>query len=278
MQFLKAHGTGNDFVVLPDVDGELQLTDQLVQRLCDRHFGIGADGILRVVRGAAAGEEVLGDCEFFMDYRNADGSKAQMCGNGARVFAQYLRDAGLFNGDTVEFATRGGVRSAVFTSDGDVTIDMGTATIGQEDSVIVSVADRSWGGTPVHLPNPHAVCFVADLNEAGSLAEAPGLEPAAAFPEGANVEFVVIHGPEHVAMRVHERGSGATLSCGTGACAVGVVHAARTQIPAEPSTIRVDVPGGTVWVGVRPDGTVTLTGPTEFVASGEVDARWLMTI
>lgn len=278
MQFLKAHGTGNDFIVLPDLAGELHLTDQVVARLCDRHFGIGADGILRVVRTAAAGEEVPGDCEFFMDYRNADGSKAQMCGNGARVFAQYLADTGLVATDTVEFATRGGVRTATFNANGEVTIDMGVATIGRSDSVAVSVDQRSWLATPVHVPNPHAVCFVDDLSQAGTLATAPTVEPAGAFPAGVNVEFVVTHAPDHVGMRVYERGSGATLSCGTGACAVGVVHAARTVATGESSTIRVDVPGGTVWVEVRPDGTVTLTGPTEFVASGEVDRRWLTRI
>lgn len=271
MEFGKGHGTGNDFVILSDPDGELELTPQLVARLCDRHFGIGADGVLRVVRTAAAGEDVPDSegCEFFMDYRNADGSLAQMCGNGARVFAAQLWRTGLVPEGELRFATRGGSRTAA--RDGDlISIDMGPAVLGASGSVRVRADGRTWPATPVHVPNPHAVVLVDDLDAPGPLLDAPALQPPSAYPDGANVEFVVVRGPGHIAMRVHERGVGETLSCGTGACAAAVAHSGGA-----PGTVRVDVPGGTVRVDIRPDATVTLTGPVRFVASGHLEAQWL---
>ncbi len=276
MDFRKAHGTGNDFVLLPDLAGRLELSEELVRRLCDRRFGIGGDGVLRVVATPLAGEEIpdSGGCEYFMDYRNADGSTAQMCGNGARVFAQYLWDSGAAPLGPVRFATRGGARTAVPVHGGDVRVEMGRAVLGLAGAVTATAAGRSWPAMPVHVPNPHAVVFVDDLADAGPLVEAPDLHPAGAYPQGANVEFVVVHGAAHIAMRVHERGSGETLSCGTGACAAAVAHAAR-QGSAHDAEIRVDVPGGALRVTVRSDGTVTLTGPVATVAEGRVDPGWL---
>ena len=274
MQFRKAHGTGNDFVVLPDEQGRLHLSDTAVARLCDRRFGLGADGVLRVVPTAVAGEDVPDSegCQWFMDYRNADGSAAQMCGNGARVFVQYLWDAGLAPLGEVRFATRGGARTATPTSDGDICIDMGPAAVGAHDSVGVSAAGNAWTATPVHVPNPHAVAFVEDLADAGALLEMPDLDPA--YPQGSNVEFVVVRGQDHIAMRVYERGVGETLSCGTGACAAAVAYL-RTRRGGEAADVRVDVPGGTLAVGVRSDSSVTLTGPTQTVAEGRIDPSWL---
>lgn len=272
--FVKGHGTANDFVLIPDHDGARDLTPAQVRWLCDRHRGIGADGVLRVVRT----EHVEGYsdwstiAEWFMDYRNADGSVAEMCGNGARVFVRYLVATGLVESREVTFGTRGGLRTAVQNSDLSITVDMGSASrISAADGARVEVGHRSWPVTGVQVPNPHAVVVVDDLAEAGDLLTVPGIVPASAYPDGANVEFVVPLGPRHVQMRVHERGVGETLSCGTGACAVA--WAARRllepQVPGE-TTYRVDVPGGTVEVTETEGGSLLLTGPADLVARGRV--------
>jgi len=276
VEFLKAHGTGNDFVVLPDLAGELELGAGLVAALCDRRFGIGADGVLRVVRTDACAESVPDSegCTYFMDYRNADGSVAQMCGNGARVFAQYLWDAGWAPAGAVRFATRGGARLATLRNDGQVRVEMGLAQIGPTAMVNVPAAGRDWPATAVHVPNPHAVVFVSQLAEAGSLLAAPIVTPAEAFPEGANVEFVVVRAAGQLAMRVHERGVGETLSCGTGACAAAVAYLAGGTSDSA-AVVQVDVPGGTLSVEVHSDLTVSLTGPVVTVAAGRIAADWL---
>ena len=274
LPFIKGHGTGNDFVILPDVEGRLDLTEPQVQWLCDRHVGIGANGILRVVRTEHVPEfaEWASLAEYFMDYRNADGSIAEMCGNGARVFARYLHASGLVTDPEVVIGTRGGLRSTVLNPDGSITIDMGVAS--SPDSMagaVVDVGDRQWEATAVVAPNPHAVLFVDDLDQAGDLLSAPPITPPSAFPEGANVEFVHVVGPRHVEMRVHERGVGETLSCGTGACAVA--WAARRQVEPEvtgETTYRVDVPGGTLAVTETESGVLLMTGPAELVARGTV--------
>ncbi|KOG91423.1 diaminopimelate epimerase, partial [Streptomyces varsoviensis] len=221
--FLKGHGTENDFVILPDPDGRLELSPAAVARLCDRRAGIGGDGVLRVVRSVAHPEArpMADDAEWFMDYRNSDGSVAEMCGNGVRVFARYLQRAGLVGEGDLAVATRAGVRRVhIAKSDaegefGDVTVGMGAARL-PAGEVTVAVGDLRWPARNVNMGNPHAISFVGDLAEAGDLLTAPAVSPAAAYPDGANVEFVVDRGPRHVAMRVHERGSGETRSCGTG--------------------------------------------------------------
>lgn len=272
--FVKGHGTGNDFVILPDVDGRRDPSPEQVRFLCDRHRGIGADGILRVVRtehmdGFADWSDLA---EYFMDYRNADGSVAEMCGNGARVFARYLHATGLVTDAEVVIGTRGGLRTTILNPDGSITVDMGGASSPETMSgVTVSVEDRQWPALAVLAPNPHAVLFVDSVDEAGDLRTAPSLAPATAYPEGANVEFVRVVGPRHVQMRVHERGVGETLSCGTGACAV----AWATRRREEPglsgdTTYRVDVLGGTVEVTETAAGSLLLTGPAELVARGTV--------
>jgi diaminopimelate epimerase len=280
VRWLKGHGTENDFVLLPDPDGSAHLPDALVAALCDRRAGIGADGVLRVVRTAAepAAAAWAGDAEWFMDYRNADGSAAEMCGNGARVFGRYLIDAGLAKPGRFPVATRGGVRMLDVPVAGDVSVDMGPARLPEElSSLTVEAGARSWAGVGVFLPNPHAVAFVDDLADAGPLLEAPTVTPAGSFPEGVNVEFVVARGERHVAMRVHERGVGETRSCGTGACAV-MVAAARRAGDAAPTAWTVDVPGGRLTVAERADGEVVLTGPAVLVAEGELRPEWLAAV
>jgi len=281
--FLKGHGTGNDFVLLPDPDGSLALTDAQVRAITDRRFGIGGDGVLRAVptRCAAADEPGLAayadTAEWFMDYRNADGSKAEMCGNGARVFARHLVDSGAVAGPSFDLATRGGLRRVTVHDGGDVTVDMGVPEPMRARLMPqVRVGDRAWPATAMHLPNPHAVVFLESEAELAGLdlSAAPEVHAGPEFADGVNVEFAVRRGDHHVGMRVHERGVGETLSCGTGACAVMVAAAARDG--AEPVTsYAVDVPGGALTVSRTEDGHVHLTGPAVVVASGELDAGWL---
>jgi diaminopimelate epimerase len=272
LPFVKGHGTGNDFVVIPDVDGRLELTPEQVRWLCDRHLGIGANGVLRVVRTEHMAEfaEFAPVAEFFMDYRNADGSLAEMCGNGARVFVRYLDATGLVTDNDVVIATRGGLRSTTINPDRTITIDMGMATSPKDQATpLVTVGGRTWSATGVLVPNPHAVVFVDSLADAGELRTAPEVAPSDVFPDGVNVEFVVDRGPTHVAMRVHERGVGETLSCGTGACAVAWAARRRDggQVAGE-AVWRVDVPGGTVHVAETATGRLLLTGPADLVARG----------
>ncbi|MFB7665597.1 diaminopimelate epimerase [Kitasatospora sp. NPDC056138] len=287
LPFLKGHGTQNDFVIIPDPDGLLDLGPAVVARLCDRRAGIGGDGLLRVVR-SAADPDAAGQAdraEWFMDYRNSDGSIAEMCGNGVRVFARYLVHAGLAGPGRLAVATRAGVRQVVIAEDaadgtpGDVTVDMGRVLLPGPDGIEVAVGSRSWPALNVNMGNPHAVAFVADLDQAGDLLAAPRTTPEGAYPEGVNVEFVVDRGPRHVAMRVHERGSGETRSCGTGACAVAVATARRDGLdPAltgEAVTYTVDVLGGRLVITEHPDGRVEKTGPAEIVATGTIDPAWL---
>jgi len=285
--FVKGHGTGNDFVVLPDPTGALELTPSVVAALCDRRTGIGADGVLRVVPTvlvppmqlrAAADDAGIRDVEWFMDYRNADGTLAEMCGNGVRVFVAYLVAAGLVSAPGgLRVATRAGVRDVVVHDDGAVTVRMGPATFPGPERVEVQVRDGAptwWPAVAVDVGNPHAVVFVDDLADPGPLRTAPTVRPLQAFPDGVNVEFARIVGPGHAAMRVHERGVGETQSCGTGACAV--FAAARQRVgPDSPTTWTIDVPGGRLVVAAADDGELELTGPAVLVASGTVDASWL---
>jgi GTP-binding protein HflX len=248
VRVLKGHGTGNDFVLLPDLDGAIDLTDDMVQALCDRRLGIGGDGILRIVRSAAYDDPEATGAEFFMDYRNADGSLAQMCGNGIRVFARFLVEEGLADPQGVEIATRGGVRHVRRLASGEYAVGMGPAT-GMDAIASVMVGNRSYPATGVHVPNPHAVVFVTSVSAAGPLDRAPEVSPEHLFPDGVNVEFVEQIAPGHLRMRVHERGVGETLSCGTGACAVAWV--VRQRGGDLPESIRIDVPGGTLHVQER---------------------------
>ena len=271
LPFVKGHGSGNDFVIVRDLDNRVDLTPERVRFLCDRRRGIGADGVLRVVRTESVPELTAsaGAAEFFMDYRNADGSLAEMCGNGARVFIRYLDAVGLVTDAEVTFATRGGLHTATINADLTVTIDMGhAAPLAAEAHPRVQVGAHDWPAVGVAVPNPHAVVFVDDLEDAGSLRDAPIVTPANAFPDGVNVEFVVRHSDTRIAMRVHERGVGETLSCGTGACAAA--WAAQGGEAGSPGEVVVEVPGGVVAVTRTDDGRLLLTGPADLVARGTV--------
>ncbi|MFE5512992.1 diaminopimelate epimerase [Streptomyces sp. NPDC056529] len=276
LRFLKGHGTENDFVIVPDAENALDLPPAAVARLCDRRAGIGGDGLLHVVRSAAHPEarHLADEAEWFMDYRNADGSVAEMCGNGVRVFARYLEHAGHVTAGEVAVATRGGIKRVHLDKDGSVTVAMGRAVL-PEAAATITVDGRSWPSHNVNMGNPHAVAFVEDLDHAGTLFTEPAYAPASVYPDGVNIEFVVDRGPRHVAMRVHERGAAETRSCGTGACAVAVATARRDGAdPAEtgtPVTYTVDVLGGTLVITEHPDGRIDMTGPAVIVAEGTVD-------
>ncbi|HYO36214.1 MAG TPA: diaminopimelate epimerase [Geodermatophilus sp.] len=290
-RFLLGHGTENDFVVLPDPDGdrwpEDRLDAALVRRLCERRSGLGGDGVLRVVRSAhvpdapAALGEQLADCEWFMDHRNADGSHAEMCGNGIRLFLHVLVGEGLLDRaacvDGVLVGTRGGPRRVGAAPDGSYWVDMGPARPFGHGAA--TVAGRAFPGRAVSMGNPHLVAVTDADIDALDLTAAPGVDPGT-FPDGVNVEFVQVlarpaEGADaHVRLRVHERGVGETRSCGTGACAVAYAALAGGSEEPQRGTVVVDVPGGRLTVDISP-GTTVLHGPAVVVATGELTPEWL---
>jgi diaminopimelate epimerase len=260
LPFVKGHATGNDFLLLPDPDGALALTPAQVAAICDRRRGVGADGILRVVRTAAE-PEVAGDPtkpEWFMDYRNADGSLADMCGNGARLFARYLVHSGLAAGPVLPLLTRAGVVVAEVGAD-RVAVQMPLPRV--YGGSTVRVAGDELKGTIATCGNPNLVCPVEDPDQLDL--HAPMELDAAAFPDGANVEFVAATA-DGIRLRVVERGVGETLSCGSGACAAAAVALAESGGTGQ---VRVRVPGGELLVTLDPDRCV-LAGPAVMVATG----------
>ncbi|HEX8629989.1 MAG TPA: diaminopimelate epimerase [Catenuloplanes sp.] len=276
MRFTKGHGTGNDFVILPDPDGQLTLTGELVAALCDRRRGIGADGVLRVVRSAKHADAAgyAGDAEWFMDYWNGDGSYAEMCGNGVRVFVRYLIASGLATADGGELpvATRAGVVRARIGGPA-ISVDMGTPR--PYAASTTTIGALTLPGTAVDCGNPHLVCSLpAGVPlESLDLTRAPAFDPAV-FPAGVNVEFVAPGDPVgdadvHVRMRVYERGSAETLSCGSGAVAVAAVALRDAGLTS--GTVAIDVPGGRLIAAFDPTGGCRLSGPALLVAHGEVD-------
>ena len=286
ISFTKGHGTGNDFVLILDADGELNLTKAQIARICDRHFGIGANGLIRVVKSEyiAEGRAVLKDepnAIWFMDYYNADGTTAEMCGNGIRVFARFLTERGLaqiVDGSTLPVGTRDGVKDLTRSANG-FAVDLGRWKLEEESLVEAQGLDVARPAQGIDVGNPHAVVALAELKDLATLnlIDAPVISPEPA--SGANVEFVVPNDPMvqngvgHISMRVFERGVGETLSCGTGVAAAAL--ATRFWAGTEaPSQWQVSVPGGVV--GVRMFATedgehVAISGPAELVFDGEID-------
>lgn len=276
--FLKGHGTENDFVIIPDVDALLDLTPSRVAAICDRHSGIGADGVLRVVPARTVVlPHLTGNATWFMDYRNADGSIAEMCGNGARVFARFLVDEGWETGVNFMIATRAGEHSVTVRPDGVVSVSMGPTVVGPAGpEPMVSVAGVARVADPWWIPNPHAVVFVDDLDGLECPLPPPIIEDNGRFPDGQNVEYVVdLSTPEllHARIRIHERGVGETRSCGTGVCAVSFALRKAHSVSG-PGTSIVDVPGGRLWVEHDEADGVRLVGPTQLVARGTISQAW----
>jgi diaminopimelate epimerase len=266
--FTKGHGTENDFVVLLDRESMLEVGPAEVRFICDRRAGIGADGLLRAVLAKHVDGWDGDGGLWFMDYRNADGSIAEMCGNGIRVFVSFLLEQDLASGPTVDIATRGGRRAATVLPDGRIRVSMGPAAIGDRWVVVTTVDGADFKALMVDVGNPHAVSFVDDLDGL-SLHAAPRWDPPEEFPQGVNLEFVRHLGPQHVSMRVFERGVGETRSCGTGTVAAAAAARALDQDQISlPVTYRVDVPGGSVEVELT-ENEAYLTGPAVLVAHGE---------
>ena len=279
--FTKGHGTENDFVLVPDLDGTRPLSTATVRFLADRRAGLGGDGVIRVVPTAHADEESVrdqaGEATWFMDYHNADGSPAEMCGNGSRVFAAYLRREGLVDDDEFRIATRGGAKVVTVTGD-HYAVDLGPWRVVDSDGARSRGFDatvRTRGGVELpalrlDLGNPHTVVILPpdiDLDHL-DLTEPPAVSPT---PEhGTNVELVRAIGPGHIAMRVHERGVGETRSCGTGAAAAALATRWWEGESDGNTQWVVDVPGGRVGVRALPGQRVELSGPAVLVADGTV--------
>jgi diaminopimelate epimerase len=288
MAFAKYHGTGNDFVMLEDPHAKIDLTPDLVAALCDRHFGVGADGLIRVALAevaVAAGIPEAQGTDLFMDYRNADGSPAEMCGNGVRCLAKLAYERGLTDQMELAVATRGGTKRVWLRVDDSrtvrsVTVDMGRPALhlgeipmaGPGEDTFLARPFRWDGGeftaSAVSMGNPHLVVFPGvdpdgvDVRRVG-----PVLERDPRFPNKTNVEFV-FPVPDGIKVRVWERGVGETMACGTGACAALVAaHLAGLAT----RRARVHFPGGALDLDWTDDGRVLMTGPAEKVFEGEID-------
>ncbi len=292
MQFAKYHGTGNDFVMVEDLDDRLSLEAGLIAALCDRHRGVGADGLIRIVRGGGTGDGNgrTAAADFFMDYYNADGEIAEMCGNGIRCLAKYVYDRGFTGATEIAVQTRAGMKHLVLdVADGitrTVTVDMGQPALERKAIPMtgeplerfvggpLDVDGRTFTATGVSMGNPHCVLFLDPVDDLSAM-DVPGIgrlvEHSPEFPNRVNVEFVkVVDGV--ITMRVWERGSGETMACGTGACAA-LVACSLAGLTGREAT--VEFPGGRLDVAWRNDDHVFLTGGATAVFDGEVDDWWI---
>lgn len=280
LEFSKYHGTGNDFVMVEDLEGRISISTELVAAICDRRFGVGADGLIRVTRPD--------DADFFMDYYNADGSVAEMCGNGVRCLGMFAHDRGLTDKTELAVDTRGGVKHLSVHMEGaavsSVTVDMGSPNFATADIPMAGVdgdtflmqtvraGGREFTGSALSMGNPHLVLFIEE-DPADVAVELFGseLEVHEMFPRKANIEFARLR-EGGIDARVWERGIGETMACGTGACAVLV---AANEAGLIGSIAQVRFPGGTLDVERTADGPVLLTGPAEHVFDGTLDEGWL---
>jgi diaminopimelate epimerase len=278
IQFQKMHGTLNDFVVFADMDNSVALSESTVARLCDRRAGIGADGLI-VVRPSAV-------AHFFMDYYNSDGSIAEMCGNGIRCLAKYVFDNDLLREREQHIETRAGIKTVSLEVGDDgrvqcVQVDMGVPIFAtpkipvlvspEQEPVLnypLEVQGRIFRSSFVSMGNPHCVIFVDEQIESLPTVYGPAIERHPLFPQKTNVEFVRIVSTGRLTMRVWERGSGETLSCGTGACAAAVIGILQHVVQ---TPVAVDLLGGTLeiqWNG--PGSSVLMSGPATRVYEGSI--------
>ncbi len=277
----KVHGTGNDFVMFEDLDDARPLSAKLVAALCNRHTGVGADGVIRVAPGQNPGEA------FFMDYRNSDGSLAEMCGNGIRCLGKLVFEHGLTTETELEVGSRAGTKHlSLDVDDGvvrTVTVGMGPPAFARGEipmhgpasepflTEAFEVDGQAFKASAVSMGNPHLVLFVErDPDQVDVRTLGPRIEHDPRFPEKTNVEFVAVDDGA-VKLRVWERGSGETMACGTGACAALV---AANEAGLVPARAEVRFPGGTVMVDRTPE-QVFLIGPAERVFRAEIDDAWL---
>lgn len=286
LEFTKMHGLGNDFVVIDDLDESLDLAPEAVAWFCDRQFGIGGDGLILVRPASVEG------ADYFMLYYNADGTTAEMCGNGVRCFAKWIVDRGLIPADSDRLAvqTLGGIKPirVARAQDGtmtDATVDMGppvldpravpTTLEAAPGSPVIDQPVRTTEGTfnvtAISMGNPHAIIWVDDVESAPVCTAGPLIETHDAFPARTNVEFAQVVGDERIRLRVWERGVGETLACGTGACATLVAGSLAGHVGRESA---IELPGGELHIRWSPDDDhVYMTGPATEVFRGVV-AIW----
>jgi diaminopimelate epimerase len=258
LKFIKGHGTGNDFVLIPDHDDQLDLTENQVAAICNRSFGIGADGLIRITKKTN---------HWFMDYRNADGTLAEICGNGTRVMARYLLSKNLVSEASFIIGTRAGDVQVSVAENNLISVILGPV-INKNEILAVQIQGAQFQAELWTAPNPHVISIVKDLAQLGNRLEQPVLVPADRLVTGANFEFVQLVSDHKVSMRVFERGVGETLSCGSGAAAVAKYMQAFWNTTA---AITVVVPGGELVIESLPEQLVRLTGPAVLVGEGELD-------
>lgn len=280
LRFFKMQGAGNDFIFIDDLNESLDISPEAVAWFCDRHFGIGADGMI-LVRPATTDA-----ADYYMHYINADGSLAEMCGNGARCFAKFVVDRGLVSREATSLVieTLGGLKPVTFTRSEDGTLDSATIDMGQPElapemipttmggtQVYECPVDTPWGEvriTAVSMGNPHAIIWVDDVETAPVETVGPFLERSPLFPKGTNVEFAQLVDDATIRVRVWERGVGETLACGTGACATSVAGTLSCRIGRESI---IELPGGDLRIRWHEDEHVYLTGSAAFSFAGTVD-------
>jgi diaminopimelate epimerase len=258
------HGTHNDFVLVFDPSDEHSITTSQTAAICDRENGIGADGLIRIIKRNE---------KWFMDYRNADGSIAEMCGNGIRVMARYLVERGHQPEGIFAIDTRDGVKHLRVPLTDDISVNMGQVS-DEGESITAATNGKIWNGYNISVGNPHAVVFVDDINDVGQLLEPPVVRPKDSYPEGVNVEFVQITSDNEILMRVYERGSGETQSCGTGTCAVALAATIHSNKKL-PATWIINPPGGRLEVSIDGHSNATLIGPAVLVKDVDV-SRFLI--
>lgn len=277
MKFIKMHGCGNDYVYLDSIRQTLpqEGRGELAKRLSDRHFGVGGDGAIFINASDAA--------DFEMEMYNADGSRAEMCGNGIRCVAKYVYDNGLTDKTDISVVSAGEVKKLkLFTEDGKVsavTVDMGAPVLEAKLVPVLSDHERAieedievngtiYQMTCVSMGNPHAVVFVENVESLDLEALGPCFERHERFPNRINTEFVELVDRKHVRMRVWERGTGETLACGTGCCAVAAAGVLSGVTDRE---VTVHVRGGEIQIAWEEDtGHIFMTGPAETVFTGEI--------
>jgi len=248
------HGTENDFVLIFDPENRIEVSADQVRAICNRKTGIGSDGFIRI------GKE---NSKWFMEYRNSDGSIAEMCGNGIRVMAKYLIERGHQKAGIFPIDTRDGVKFLSAPDAGDITVNMGQIreVFGE---ISATTNGHSWSGYNIDMGNPHAVVFVENISQVGDLAQPPIVEPADEYPDGVNVEFVEFLENGELKMRVHERGVGETRSCGTGTCAVALAATLKKGMRL-PATWIINPPGGRLSVEIDAHNNAILTGPAVLI-------------
>ena len=262
MHFTKMHGLGNDYLyVYGEVPADIA---ELSQRLSDRHFGAGSDGMIYI--------SPSGTADFRMRIFNADGSEAKMCGNGIRCVGKYVYDKGYTDKTHLTIETLSGIRTLDLQIRSgkvkSVTVDMGCTEVAGE--IGLTVNGEVLRGIPVSVGNPHFVIFVYDMDKVDLYGLGPLLEKHDAFPGGVNVEFVQVIDKDHLRMRVWERGSGVTMACGTGACASTAAAVIKGYCrPDDPVSVELD--GGTLEITIKSDGTAMMNGPAALIYEGETE-------